>query len=272
MISSKQAWKLVWIFTLAYGFAPDLFADTVDDPCGGPSALLNIIDRPTVADSACVVPYKKVVLETGYQYQQLTHSAGNEQNFPEAELRIGLPIKNEFVAVLPNYVHQSMSSQSGFMATTLGIKHEIGYTEHWLGAIESLFTLPDGNAAFGSKGVGVALNGIVAYTFNPQYNLSLMLGGTSQTQPSNAGGQRYTSINPDLVFTYTATDKLEVYGEIYGQSKTGPGEGSGFNFDGGILYLLLPIVAVDVEIGQRISGNLDGFQHYVGAGLSVMFG
>jgi hypothetical protein len=267
----KPVWKVILAFTIIHGIVNNVFADTIDNPCTGNSELLNIIDRPTVGDSACVVPFSKAVLELGYQYQQLTHSAGHEQNFPEAEFRLGLPANNEFVLLLPNYIHQSMTPHSGYTATTFGIKHEIGYNQNWLATGEVLLTLPTGSTAFGSKGLGAALNGIVSYTFNPEFNLSFMLGATTETQSSYDGGRHFTSINPDLVFTYSANEKLDFYGEIYGQSKTGPGEGNGFNFDGGVIYLLIPSLAVDLEFGQRINGNLSGFNHYIGTGMAIMF-
>lgn len=270
-MTPKNTWKYFSALTLVFGMVTHVFAETIDDPCAGPSALLNIIDRPTVSDSACAVPFKKAVLELGYQYQELTHSAGHQQNFPEAEFRLGLPANSELVILLPNYIHQSTAPHSGYAATTLGLKHEIGYTQNWLGAVEALVTLPNGSAAFGSKGMGTAVNGIVTYTFNPQFNLSLMLGGSTETQSSLNGGQRFTSINPDVVFTYSPTEKISLYGEAYGQSKTGPGENSGFNADAGVIYLLLSNVAIDLELGQRISGNLGGFNHYIGTGMSIMF-
>ncbi|MHB1515784.1 MAG: hypothetical protein ACYCVY_08765, partial [Acidiferrobacteraceae bacterium] len=42
-------------------------ADTLlaQNPCTGPSALLALLDRPTVGDSSCVVPDGKTVLEAG---------------------------------------------------------------------------------------------------------------------------------------------------------------------------------------------------------------
>ena len=163
-----------------------------------------------------------------------------------------------------------MTPHSGLTATTIGIKHEIGYTQNWLGTVEALFTLPNGSAAFGSKQMGTAINGIVSYNINSAFNLTFMFGGTSETESSFNGGQRFTSLNPDLVITYAATDKLQLYGETYGQSKTGPGQGSGFNADGGLLYLLIPNLEVDLEVGQRISGNLDGFEHYIGTGVGIL--
>jgi hypothetical protein len=271
-LTSRQVWKLFWVFIIIYGLNSTVFADTIDDPCGGPSALLNIIDRPSASDSACAVAFKKAMLETGYQYQKLTHSAGYEQNFPEAEFRVGLPARNEISVVLPNYIHQSMAPHSGNTATVVGIKHEIGYNQNWLGAVEALFTLPSANAAFGSQGLGSTVNGIISYTFNPKLNLTLMMGGSTQTQSNFDGGKRFSSINPDLIFTYSPTEKMDIYGEIYGQTKTGPRQGSGFNADGGALFLILPSFEIDVELGQRISGNLNGIDHYIGTGMAVLIG
>lgn len=261
----------LWVAALLSVIAINVFADTMTNLCGGPTALLNIIDRPTAAYSACVIPSNNVIIESGYQYQQLSHSAGYAQNLPEAELRLGLPANNEFLVLLPNYNHQSLIPHSGYSATTLGIKHGTSFFQNWVSAVLALFTLPDGSAGFGSKGAGVEVNGIFSYTFNPQFNMTIMIGGSSSTQSSYAGGQRYASINPDLVIAYSPIDKLSIYGEVYGQTKTSPNEGFGLNFDGGLIYLLLPNVSVDLELGQRITGNLDGFTHYIGSGLVVYF-
>jgi hypothetical protein len=65
----KQVWKLVlaviFFNNMTNAFAEDK-EDKIEDPCGGNTALLNMINRPTVANSACVVPFKKAVLEGGY--------------------------------------------------------------------------------------------------------------------------------------------------------------------------------------------------------------
>jgi len=126
-----------------------------EDPCGGPSALLAIMDRPTVSDSACVVPEKQVVLELGGQWTRFrdgTHGF----NLPEAEFRAGIPGNNELVFLPPNYNRQTGAGMaaSGPSAAVVGVKHELGYTGKWLGAVESLVTLPSGSAAFGSSIAG----------------------------------------------------------------------------------------------------------------------
>jgi hypothetical protein len=267
-VISKQVAKIFLILVLLCGVSSKIFSETIDNPCEG---LLNIVDRSTVGDSVCVVPFKNAVLEAGYQYQKLTQAAGHQQNFPEAEFRLGLPANNEFFLLLPNYILQSMTPHAGYTATTAGIKHQLGYTQDWVVTVEGLLTFPDGSAAFGSQGLGAALNGIVSYDFNPAFNMVFMLGGSTATQPNMAGGQRFNSINPDIVFTYSPIPKANFFAEVYGQSKTGPGNGSGFNCDGGVMYLLLPRLVMDLEVGQRIGGSLDNFENYVGAGGAIEF-
>ena len=260
--------KKVITAILTIGLSSTIFAD---NPCEGPTALLNIANRPSAADSACAAPFKKAIIESGYQYQELTHSAGQQQNFPQATFRLGLPDHNEFVIDLPNYIHQSKVPQSGFTATNIGIKHQFKATETLVTAIEGVFTVPSGSAAYGSQGTGFTFNGIMSYSITPDFGFAFMLGGATLTESSSSGGGRYNTINPDLILTYAITSKLNVYGELYGQTKTGPNTGSGYNSDAGFIYLLKPNLTVDIEIGQRISGTLSNFNQYLGAGLAWMF-
>jgi hypothetical protein len=263
----KQAWKPLLVILCCY--STPVFAD--DDPCTGPLSMLAIVDRPTIGDSACTLANKKGVIELGIQSQKIYPGRGYQYNLPEAEVRIGLPQKNELVFLLPNYIHQSVTPHSGYTASVMGIKHRVSSTQTLQTAIESLVTLPTGSSDFGSKGFGVAFSGIASYNVTPTLNFTFMLGVSTQAQPRNAGGQHFTSVNPDAVITYSLNAKTDIYLETYGQSKTGPGQGSGFNNDAGIIYLLMPNVTVDAELGQRISGTLGGFSHFVGTGMAIAF-
>jgi hypothetical protein len=225
-----------------------------------------------VADNPCVVPEKNVMLELGIQ--RVSFRDGSRGiNLPEAQFRFGLARNNELVLLLPNYMRQTAGDvvTSGPGATVVGIKHELGYRGKWLGAVEGLVTTASGNSTFGSGGTGVAFNGIVSDNRTDNTSLSLMLGVTSQTLPRFAGGRRYTSVNPDFVGTWALTQRFQVYGEINGQSRTGPGQGAGWNAVGGVQYLLTPKVLLDVEVGSRLAGNLGGFSHYMGIGLGLKY-
>jgi hypothetical protein len=262
--------KLLYLIILLAGIPLPVLGEVTESACGGPSALISLVNRPTIGDSSCVVPYKEAVLELGYQYVKLT-SRGYQHDLPEAELRIGLPLGNEFVALLPNYIHQSLAPHSGNEATMVGIKHSLGYTQIWAAAVEALFTLPSGSADFGSKSLGTALNGIFSYNLSSQFTLTGMVGLTSQTLPRHSGGQRFTSFNPDITFSWLPKYWMEVYAEVYGQTKSAPGQGSGFNMDTGLIFLPIPTITIDFEVGQRISGVLGGFNRYVGTGMAINF-
>ena len=251
----------------------------VSDPCSGPDALLSLIDRPTVGDSACVVPAGRTLLESGVARYVPNPASGYSLGYPQLELRFGLPANNELVLLPPN-INRSVTPVlggghqivSGGSASVVGLKHEFGYNSQWLWAGETLVTLPSGSPDFGSAATGYAINGIVNDNVTPIFSLTLMLGATHLAAPSNIhAGAYYWSMNPDLVASWQTTERFQFYVEVYGQGHTGPGEGAGYNADGGIQYLLTPNVELDAEVGQRLSGNLGGWSHYSGIGVALLF-
>lgn len=245
------------------------YAEQPQTPCTGDNNLLSIVNRPTVGDSSCVVPENSALLEMGYQYQNVT-DGGYQQNAPDAMLRIGLPQNFEFNVTIPNYIHQTIVPKVGFTATTLGVKHVVAASTKWIATLEGLITLPSGSATFGSRNYGEACNGIASYNISEHISITGMFGVTSQSEPIYNGGGRYTSFNPDLVLGWSK-DKIVIYWEVYGQSKTAPDEGNGFNTDVGLLYLAQQNVALDVEFAQRLNGSLYGFSRYIGAGITLQF-
>jgi hypothetical protein len=255
-------------------FATSLKAEQISDPCAGPSALLAVIDRPTASDSACVVKPGHLLIEGGYQYQKLHDEGGYSHVLPQAEFRLGLPFNNEFSLLTPEYINQHPSdsdSLSGGSATVFGLKHQIGYTSKLVYTVEGIITTPSGSPDFGSDGWGVAFNGIVNYNVTSSFGVAVLLGLSSQTDPKANGGGRYNTFNPDIVLTWQPTPKSQIYGEVYGQTRTSATENSGYNMDAGIQYLVTPNIEIDAEYGLRLSGNLGGFSHYFGAGGAVMF-
>lgn len=260
--------KLRSLGLLAFMFtAFSAFAEEIPNPCVG---ILNLASRPTVADAVCVVPFEKGVVEMGAQYQNLP-SSKRGYNLPQFLLRLGLPANTELDIHAPNYTWQTLRPHAGWGATTVGLKHQLGYNQKWLGSVEGFLTLPTGSNAFGSDGLGGTVNGLVEYEINPAWALTFMLGWSTQTEPFSSGGQRYNSVNPDLVLSWQPKEKIEYVAEVYGQSKTAPRSGAGFNADVGVLYAWTPNLETDLEVGQRISGQLGGFNNYIGAGLAWFF-
>jgi hypothetical protein len=240
---------------------------------------LAVIDRPTTEDSGCVVPQGKSDIEAGASAGNLYPApGGNVYTLPNLTLRWGLPDDSELVWLPPGFLYQSVPGGAGepaatirgFGPTTIGMKHVLGYTEHWQWTAETLATLPSGDSAFGSHGLGGALNAIVGYGTG-RLGVSLMIGATSQTEPTATGGHRFQSFNPDLVATWASTSRLQIFSEIYAQSHAGHLRGWGTNVDGGLQYLATPDLVVDLEEGVRIQGDLGGLSNYTGVGLGLLF-
>lgn len=249
------------------------------DPCGGPNALLSVIDRPTAEDSPCVVKPGEQVLEGGIARYLPDGADGYSLGYPQFELRFGLPHNNELVLLPPNLTRAitplpngARSVSSGGSASAIGIKHEFGYNARWVWAGETLVTLPSGSPDYGSAATGYAVNGIVSDSLASAFTLTLMLGTSHLAVSANSRpAGYYWSLNQFLVGAWQATDRLQFYTEIYGQSHTGPDQGAGYDADGGIQYLVTRHFEVDAEIGRRLSGNLGGWSSYAGVGFGLLF-
>lgn len=96
--------RIIYFLLSAASFS--LYAAAFDDSCGGPAALLSIVNRPTYAESVCVPPENKLLVESGYQYQQLVKPQGRAHILPFTQLRFGLPAKSEIAVLLPSYIRQ----------------------------------------------------------------------------------------------------------------------------------------------------------------------
>jgi opacity protein-like surface antigen len=239
----------------------------LEDPCG---SLLAVLNRPTVSDSVCVVKPGKIIIEAGTQYQDTYPHHGHSINLPEIQLRLGLPYSTEFTVLPPNYI-SPQGFDGGYGATVAGIKHQFVTHGKWTSAIEGLITFPTGADNLGSDGTGFALNKLVNYDVTDALAVELMVGVSTATLSTQAGGDRYTSFNPDLVISWLFTQSLQGYAEFYGQTKTAPHQGSGFNADAGIQYLPTDYIELDIEYGQRLSGELGYFSRYIGAGAGIRF-
>lgn len=243
-----------------------------DNPCDqGPSAILNLIDRPSNADSICTVPANKQIVEAGYAYFNLPQGTGTASTFTDSDVRFGLPANSELFILVPTYTTQTLSPRSGFTNTAIGIKHIFAYNQKWMFTAESVIVLPDGSAAFGSQQTGYYANAIASYDLTDKWNALLMLGVSDVSIPRYFNGLRFSSFNPDLLLTYSFSDNVNVFGEVYAQTHTGPFQGSGVNVDAGIMYKLSSSIVADIAYGQRVYGYLYGLDNYITTGLSIMF-
>lgn len=244
-------------------------AYSATNPCGVDN-FMNLVDRPNNADSPCTIPFKHIEFELGYAYQKLTQGEGYGQNFPQAEVRLGLPWRSELFVTLPNYTRQSKPALAGFNNATLGLKHQLFYDEQWIISVDGGLNLPGGSQAFSIRQSGSYINMIVSDNLTDKLGLTLMLGGSSIAPSLNEESQRYSSFNSFVVLSYAPVTKVSIYAEVYGQTKTAWQQGSGFSIDAGVLYLQQANLIFDISAGQRLYGYLGGVENYIQAGLSFL--
>ncbi|HJU19209.1 MAG TPA: hypothetical protein VJ770_22370 [Stellaceae bacterium] len=252
--------------------------EKANDPCSGPTALFALLNRPTVADSACVAKPGNVVLETGFQ-RQVSRDAlpGTLTTYPNADVRIGLPRGWELDVLPPNWnigtgteASGSLSRVAGFGDVGFGAKYEIGQFHDVLLAIDTVITVPSGANAFRSRGTQAAVNGIFAYSLTPRFGIGGELSVATLTGSSGAQPGRFTLLTPDLVATYQMPFPLQFYGELYGTGDTG-GVARNYWFDGGVQYLITSRWEADIEAGVLVHSTRGTASHYFGFGFGFLF-
>lgn len=281
-ILSTVFWQVACVFPIAAQaqaaksapVAPTAATDS--DPCDG---LLSTLDRPTVADSTCVVKSGHAIAELGYQTGPVKGSDISRLSFfPQAELRFGLPENWELKLFPPNYNMTTVrplaggGQVDGFGDAAIGVKHQFGSLGGFLFSADVKFTFPTGQTGFSSGGAQANIQGIVSYSITPALGISGLLGVSTLTgQMSNGSVARFTSVNPDFVVTYLMNDRLQFYGEIYGNTKTASNQVSNYSVQAGVQYLLTKNVEVDASAGALLHGPAGLQSRFINLGAGVLF-
>lgn len=238
--------------------------------CSGDNRMLSLVDRPSEALSACIVPAQSLLIESGYTYQQSTPN-GFSHNVPQMEWRLGLGRHTEIDFLPPTYSWQSAPRQVGYGLMTLGAKHLAYYDDHQLATLQAAVSPPSGGQNFGSRKNAYMVNGIYNYSFDSGLCIAAQMGFASfVTQPVD-GNQRYLSMNPLLLAGWPLQEKINVYFEVYAQSRTAPNQGWGVNADTGLVFLAAKNLTLDVVYNQRLYGALNGLERSFGGGLVLGF-
>ncbi len=238
--------------------------------CSAPDALA-LTDRGSLTDTPCVVPNKQVLIEGGHQYQNLIDT-GTLSAFPQVQATLGLPKQTEIFVDVPSYIDLSRPHLSGATATNVGAKAEVFATKTWIVSGMGYVTIPGGSRVFGSDGTGATINAIGLYNLNSKISLAAMLGGSSLVMPFDAGGDRFNSFNYSVSLGFAPVEKITLFAEVFGQTKTSPVTGDGVDWNIGMLYVWNKHIVFDVEYADRFSGAIGGFDNSVGAGVTMLLG
>jgi hypothetical protein len=262
-----------WIFLIFSSliFITNIHADNIPPACDASNTMVALIDRPSVAFSACPIPQKTLFIESGYEYQSIIPT-GHAHAFPQTELRIGLPQNTEIDIFPPSFTQQYSPTQSGFSEYSIGLKRAMYFDANQLFTLQGYISPASGNQNYGADKIGFLINGIYNYNFNSGISLSTTLGLASVAAAPSTPGNNYYSFNPIITIGFPSMHNISPYVEVYSQSKTAIDQNWGVSCDGGLILLVKNNITVDVSAGQKISGALNNIERYVGAGAVLRLG
>ena len=257
--------------------SPSPIADP--NPCGGPSGLLAVLDRPTIGFSACAVAPGTTLFELGYQ-NEVGGSGGNafvQTQYPQNFLRVGVAPRVELDLIGPNEVRQRSlkptapdSVTNGAFDSGLGAKYEFPQRGAATFAIDGLYTAPSGSPDFTAGNASYTLNLDIAYPLTPNTGIGTTLGFTSTGGfATNGAHARYGAFLPSVVVTESLPHDYQPYFEYVYASRLSPSVGGRAYIDYGIQKLFGSRTEVDVELGHALSAKPSLKFNYIGVGLGL---
>jgi hypothetical protein len=253
--------------------APSPTPSAPSDPCGPISTL---VDRPTVYTSPCTVRPGHALLETGWTNTVTTGpGGGNTATYPQDFLRIGsFDPHLEYTIGAPSFERSSTGATlvSGWSDMNLGAKYELGYSSKAVWGVGVIVSLPTGNAPFTAGHAQYTSDFNWTYAFNSTWSLSGTVSANALSAV-NAGGevQPYFAWVPSVALSASLPQNSSLYVEYAYYSRTAPNLGAKSLIDGGYIRDFGPNLQFDMEYGDSPTPLEAQTQHYVGAGLSVLY-
>ena len=258
--------------------APATPAPTVTPTGAPPYPCTNInadVNRPSVSTSVCAVQPRHVVVETGYTNTTTTGVGANSTtNVPQAFIRTGIGPRIEVNLTPPSAesTNNGIASTSGTSDIGFGLKAVLGYSARGLYGIGGSMLMPTGSAAF--------TNGANTYelTLNGSYSLTSTLSlfgtaGFASLVGTDANGNlaRFGSFIPSVGLTYSLPSSWYVFVEGADFGKVTPNGGNRLLVDYGV-QKASGRVQFDAEAGNALNVVNGSRYHYIGAGVSALFG
>ena len=242
------------------GIAPCLGIGQVKAQPSGPI----VTDRPDFTESAVVVPFLWVQIETGLTYQWTRQSFS--LSLPETLFRISTGQKSELRLGLPDFgwTTSNGSKSSGIGDTYIGAKFQLGPFENGDDfALIPAVTLPSKKSGFSSGTVDPELKVCWGRALSDVWGISAMAYGL------------YTSDNIGRVFVFQQTvsfgkavsERSGVFFEYAGTfaTRTMPAHVAHV----GVVYRTSPNTQIDLHSGFTMNGS--DREPFLAAGYSIRF-
>jgi hypothetical protein len=234
-------------------------------------------DRPDFTDSSTTVPYRRLQVESGYQYTHAIDgdSTHNANDLPELLIRYGLAERLELrIAWDEGIVFEHFTDprsgriiiQNGSTDLQFGFRYALTRQKKSMpqSAITLSITAPVGSAAQSSRQVDTIVNYLYSWDFTEKLSLDCSTGGLRTAE----SGDRFSLFWQSASVEYELTDKLHVFNECYGLFRRNSNDNRPqYYYDAGTLYLVTPNFQLDWRAGLGLNGISDGF--FTGCGLTI---
>lgn len=252
---------------------PAASASPLPDPCG---PIMSVVSRPTVTNAVCTVGPGQALLENGWSNTVTTGpGGGNTASYPQSLLKLGTNSSHlDLELGLPNVTRTTVGGAyvGGVSDVNFGAKFELGYSAKAVWGVAGVISVPSGDAAFTAGESTYSLGGNGSYAVTSLFALAGTVNFNALAGPDASGTiRRYSSIAPSIVFSLTPSPFTTAFAEYAYTSHAGYSLPGRTTLDAGISADLSPHFQFDVEAGWLPTLIQGQRQHYVGAGLSIMY-
>ena len=222
-----------------------------------------VTDRPDQTESATVVPWGLLQVETGYLFAR----DGDVDGYavPGTLFRLGLGGRLELRIGHAGIV--GGAGRHGAGDSELGAKiNLIARADGWRPelALLSGLSLPTGDHGFSSDGVDPSFLVAFAHELLPRLSLGYNVGAAWESSADRPNRDAFLVYS--VVLGVRLTDHLSTFIELFGDRQTTGTIATSASVDGGLTWLVTDIVQVDVSVGRGLWGPTDDV--FVGTGLS----
>lgn len=226
-----------------------------------------VTDRPSFTESPATVGEGRVQLEAGYTLARASGTTGH--TLGEILIRIGLDAPAELRIGLDSYAWSRgpAGARSGFTDTSLGLKIRLadggsGPAHPSLGLLLAS-TLPTGNDPFfGKAAVQPEAKLAAGWTLGDRTTLDSNLNYAYISDD----GARVHRLATSLVLARAWTERIGSYIEGYGFVPRDVARDDVVYVNGGLTYLLAPLLQLDLRVGLRVADPDDRF-----AGIGIAY-
>lgn len=224
-------------------------------------------DRRDFTTGTGIVPKGSIQIETGISRER--RGSSRDSSFGEALVRVPVAERAEVRFRIPTYrVQRDLDGRrSGADDASLEARFLLVKREKSEFGVQLTSVLPTGSRRVAERryqpGAILAAN----FTLSSRASLLVDLGASRASEE----GQRFTQAFAASSFRYDASDKVNLFAEVYAFNKEEAGRRSQKFANAGAAYFLRPNLALDASFGLGLGNRVGGPDYLYSSGLSYLF-